>query len=937
MVTSTIDQFDPDAYLKTKQSEGSIPQIPGTPTDSVQQSQFNPDQYLMQKQTDEALKLRSEYGGPIETAKALAEGVARGATLGISDIAETASGLSTPERIANRQRVNPIASATGNVIGGGALLGLTGGLAGPIEAGLGGTTAARVLGYGTEGALFGAGNLVSDQALGDPNINAQKVITNIGMGALLGGGLGLLSKGIGMIPAVLRRGEEEIPAARITESGTEPTPPGTPNAKPGSIDEMNQIMNQAEKYGGEKIEAPGRSEAVPAAERMNPIMKAPITDLQLGSLDNPLELKTMAEMPGKGGDTLRKYLRYQKQNLTEILDNSIKNIAPDYVPTSDAAEAGGRAAESLTSAIEANRKMLGPAIEAIKSTPVAEMDHLPGIIDYLTDKESTQYANPRIADMFDKTGSEIRIKDYDAGMGIDKRTYRNIKSAIQGIDKNPGDFEKLFNIRDTLENGVNLMEKGAAPQELSSAKAAMMDYIQDTVQKYIPDADVREIFRGYAVNENNANFIEKQVGAKIGDNWRSYAEGKPESAIIKKIFSNDAIVSHVKDILPKDEFNKLLSDHLAILRNDVTDKGVFSSNKFFSQMNGGLKKYALDQAFVDNPEIYQKIKDATTLMRMFPDDASINPSGTAKTWFQHLINNGIDPVKWGGTLAEQGKKQVEEALNNAKINAKLSGISDQNNKLGIIQRMIGKVDQQLKSGSKQIFSSSQKSKDTIRGISLSGGSMLSDREYDHQVNTLRKFSSNPQSLMDHLADNTEHMYQAAPNITQSLHTSVVKGVNFLNSKIPQPPATFPLSPEKWKPTQYQKNQFSHYYNAVNQPMNALQEIKDGTLSSQTMEALNAVHPDLLQEMRSHVMQNMKIDQARNLPYSTKVALSKFMGQPMDQNLTPQAMQINQMALNSQLSQEALPKQGRKVGEGGLKQLKLNALTQTQTQRLPEKD
>lgn len=155
------------------------------------------------------------------TLAATAAGAARGLTFGGSDWALTHSGLVEPETLRQLKEQHGLASGLGEA--GGIGLGLlgTGGLGAGVRgvagvgeavsegAGLGLEAlsklggkglaerglAARALAKGiekgagsaVEGAAYGAGQAVSEEALGEPDVNAQKVLAHIGLGAIFGG------------------------------------------------------------------------------------------------------------------------------------------------------------------------------------------------------------------------------------------------------------------------------------------------------------------------------------------------------------------------------------------------------------------------------------------------------------------------------------------------------------------------------------------------------------------------------------------------------------------------------------------------------------------------------------------------------------------------------------------------------------------------------
>ncbi len=209
--------------------------------------------------------------------------------------------------------------------------------------------------------------------------------------------------------------------------------------------------------------------------------------------------------------------------------------------------------------------------------------------------------------------------------------------------------------------------------------------------------------------------------------------------------------------------------------------------------------------------------------------------------------------------------------------------------------------------------------------------MLPHVSYQKNKKAIEKHAD-PRQLAEHLATHLQEYATAAPNISQGLNVGVMNGQQFLQSKMPQPGSSLPLSGEH-KPSRTSMAKFNHYYDTVNDPIGVLSHVKKGTLKNEHLEALNAVYPKLYEEMRKKVVEHMDSDKARSLPYGTKISIAKFMGQPMDASMLPQAIMSNQAALSGPRLGAGSAMQG--IGKstlGGLKMLNLSNRTATETEQ-----
>lgn len=221
------DFGEPDpALLREQQAQEALQQVPEMPLLSEEET----------LRVAEEIELEEKYGNtPIGTAARSAAGAL---TFGLSDVlGKAVFGDEFAERRREEQQRQAAASAigaAGGIIGGvigtgGTSLIARGASSGvraannagraveqaslqfirefpnrQIAEGIVGRAAAKAAGWGTEGAIYGGGALVSDLATGRADANAEAVMANIGTGALFGAGMG------GAVGGIARAGQKAL-------------------------------------------------------------------------------------------------------------------------------------------------------------------------------------------------------------------------------------------------------------------------------------------------------------------------------------------------------------------------------------------------------------------------------------------------------------------------------------------------------------------------------------------------------------------------------------------------------------------------------------------------------------------------------------------------------------------------------------------------------
>jgi hypothetical protein len=200
--------------------------------------------YATPAELDEERKADTYGDSPV---KAGLEGLARGATFGLSDIALGESGAVDKEALRERKERNKAAATVGEVGGMIAPAVLTAGdslaasaaealpaaaastLGRAAEAGvvraLGEGAAARIAGSATsaavEGGLYGLGHGISEASLGDHELTAEKLFSEVGAGALWGAAGGGAAKALGEGGSALMRKLARTGAKDAGDAGAE--------------------------------------------------------------------------------------------------------------------------------------------------------------------------------------------------------------------------------------------------------------------------------------------------------------------------------------------------------------------------------------------------------------------------------------------------------------------------------------------------------------------------------------------------------------------------------------------------------------------------------------------------------------------------------------------------------------------------------------------
>lgn len=166
---------------------------------------------------------------------------------------------------------------------------------------------------------------------------------------------------------------------------------------------------------------------------------------------------------------------------------------------------------------------------------------------------------------------------------------------------------------------------------------------------------------------------------------------------------------------------------------------------------------------------------------------------------------------------------------------------------------------------------------------------------------LLKMQDNPNSLMPTQAPSSAHYM---PDHTNSLNETAMNAASYLNAIRAPLDKKAPLDPTPVM-NKTQQAQFNNALSIAQQPLIVLDKIKKGTLTTQDITILSSMYPALYNRLKARLQDEMMmhVSKGEKIPYTTRIGLSMFLGQPLDSTLTPSAIQTMQAVGAAQPTQQ----------------------------------
>lgn len=196
---------------------------------------------------------------------------------------------------------------------------------------------------------------------------------------------------------------------------------------------------------------------------------------------------------------------------------------------------------------------------------------------------------------------------------------------------------------------------------------------------------------------------------------------------------------------------------------------------------------------------------------------------------------------------------------------------------------------------------------------------------------LQNFTTNPELGMGNLSTVTSNMSRTAPNTSMHLQNTSMRALQFIQNKIPKAANNRGILDEfdrKYMPSSIEMAKFERYLQAVDDPKSVMEDIGNGTVTREQVEALKFVYPELYKEVQEQVME--QLSKGTKIPYNRKISLGILMDLPTDVSLQRENILALQSSFSDQPQQEqAAQDQGAvKSSRKGMESLEFSDREQT---------
>ena len=935
--------------------------------------------------TVEDEKLEAKYGN--SEGKALGLSLARGLTLGLSDVALEKTGLASEEALREIKNRNPMTSAAGEITGNIAPMFLSGG-AGMVGkaavstmlakgaakeaaelaakkglinsamayspagltagvAGMAGKRAAQninsnlvkgVVALTAEGAIEGGvaglGNVISEVELGNAEFNAETLLANVGTGALIGAGFGAgIAGGTHYISKVSRGAQKQIQEKIIQQIDGDDALKEAARKRFNDADAMEEgiLALKDPEIQRIKMEYP----EAPITEGMESALK-PIKQVEDYLFDAPT---LQGEAIRRNAKELEEYVA---TNVDEIFSGA---------KVASAEETGDLIRQTFFTKInepwESGKAFYNDLMGEFGNAPVSQA-------------KRTELSNIiRNSDAFRVGGEGSEIKRVLGIVDDKKELLARHSEELQTLGLNKRQVNEILK-SDKISSGLN--------KELNNAGINLRE-LNNILARHAKELPAKEL------TLKQVKSLQKDIGAKIkmttGEERQLLRETynqlrTMQDSIIRESVGNSAAAQKIikgldaanddykRAFAAKDEIAELLgikgADLDTVLEN-LEKKSAIDIDKRFLNLKKTDKAFETMNKY---PELGKLVlaNRQSTLLKKHIVNGGYNWSGLKKDILK--MTDEERALYFGGNKAQEKKlldmvtlyekrpktmnpsgtdvrKEFRDMLSPKKMTQNWILSEVYKGDKSFIGKTINKVMPVL-SG---VERSANRTKNNISssvsaffkaapvGVAVGTLTSFSDRELKKAEKNYELAQSDPEALLDSFTRKNKDLIEAAPETANALQQRIIAGVQFLQSKTPKRDQTY--IGEDLQPSRSELIKFNDYMEAVENPKVIFNQLKEGYINPNSLEVLRTVYPRIHESIQAEVLAKIP----KNLTRQQKIQLQPLLGS----QITPAMDYKNLMRLQGKTQDSAAATQQasqemNKVPMGAAQNMKSSERTQT---------
>jgi hypothetical protein len=916
-----------------------------------------------QQAINEEIALEEKYGD--SDLLAGAAGAARGLSLGLSDIALKETGIATEQDLRELDERNEAASTIGEIGGviggtlasGGSSLGAkvaSSGINAATKAGLatehlvgsalkkvvkdqGKQSLARKIlqksvekgaGLTVEGTFYSTGHLLSENALGRADINAENVLASAKDAATLGI---LMGTGAGTFSAVVPK----VKNGKITGWATEKF-----KGKP-PID-MNETAAKALGLTDKEISKLRNRNP----SEYNNLVRHVTEDLKM-------DLKDSAKTLFKKNEKLIKDSAQELDALYPELDSVLQagdDLGAAFDGTSNA-EVSSSIVRSLDNWIDETVTMTNPNGQTVLRPGITESE-LKNVINEV-EKIKDIFGTKQASDAVSKIKEiELKYKHNLAKKNLEiNRIQQNMKKAkeFKDIPSLKSKVEKLK--LDKKANSKKVSDRITALDRQLLEQRQVLQQAKEVATKAKAKAKVTSLQNKKAelrlnLKEANSQLDDKitQFNVKIKQAPKIKApeffedQLKLAKAELKELTKNrnTAIKPLQKEVnlFTQSSSKAVDASKLRKMRQDWSNKAEWSkpSSEISVRARLARKGYELLNSKIDdlaaavegtNSNIANKIRVANlksstglklqnSLERVSGKDLKIQEGA-----MKFLVGSIAKSTGLGGPIPfimqSKAAYDVMRGLGESNLVHKmklLSAVEKANKTVEKkVNSSIGKFFKEslpkvVKPASLNILMKSELAKEVDEETLAQRKPKDKKQAFKNISKNLAKMMSDPETMIDKASAIYGDFSDAAPETRGFIGQNVVNMVQYLHEKLPKDATLTPhsLTRREWNPSTIELAKFERVLKAVQDPLSVLDDLENGTITREAAEALRVLKPNLFQKIQEQVMDKIATSK-EPIPYQKRLLLGILLDIESDAALNPANIAgLQEMYSEEQVSQ-----------------------------------